>query len=463
MNSGNASVGTMNLSTSYLSNSAISSMTVGSNPFQFATVSFVPTASGAYTFGQSSAPVDTVMVLYQGAFNPASPSTGALVSNDDTSLAAHQAAVGTSRTISCGTSSFCPQVISQVVAGQRYTVLVSTYSSGAAFALPLEYYATGGQGAFSVDSITLTPQQVYALVVEQAMPTVRQQVQSATSVQQATIISSVLSNIFSSRATGAPGAPKRVSLDGNKKGMAAGDESAKLNAWFNVSDTTIGSSATATMFDGNVNNLIGGVDYRVSKDFVAGVSTGYDRVKLNFTFSGLTNSGMTSNGWLVAPYASYQINEMFSVDGAYGYAAGDVDSKTFGTTTTQKYDRNFLALNLNANYWLDDWQFTGKANYIAAQEKVATTNKVEQFRLGGQAGYWIEGMMPYASLTYVRDMKVSTGTIQPVSSDKDAWVASVGANLFSKGALSGGVSYTEEFGRTDSKNFTFMANIGYRF
>jgi hypothetical protein len=31
----------------------------------------------------------------------------------------------------------------------------------------------------------------------------------------------------------------------------------------------IGSSAAASMFDGSV-NLIGGVDYRVSKDFVAG-------------------------------------------------------------------------------------------------------------------------------------------------------------------------------------------------
>jgi hypothetical protein len=42
---------------------------------------------------------------------------------------------------------------------------------------------------------------------------------------------------------------------------------------------------------------------------------------------------------------SYQINVF--LDGAYGYAAGDIDSFSF--TTTQKYDRNFLALNLNAN------------------------------------------------------------------------------------------------------------------
>lgn len=464
INSGNASVGTMNLSASTLSNSSLPSMTVGSNPFSFATVSFVPTTSAAYTFGQSSAPVDTVMVLYLGAFNPASPSAGVLQTNDDTGLAAHQAAIGTARTVSCaGSTSLCPQVTSQVVAGQRYTVLVSTYRSGATFALPLDYYATGGQGTFSNDSIAISPQQVYEFLVAEAMPTVRPQVQRATSVQQATIISSVLSNVFSSRATNSPGAPKRVSLDSKKTGMAAGDGPAKLNAWSNVSDTTIGSSATASMFNGNVNNLLVGVDYRVSNEFVAGVSTGYDRVKLDFKFAGLTNSGMTSDGWMVAPYASYQVNEMISVDGVYGHASGDVDTRAIGLTTNQTYSRNFLALNLNANYWLGDWQFTGKANYIAAQEKITTTNKIEQLRLGAQAGYWIEGVMPYVSLAYVRDLKVSTGGLQPASSDNDAWVASVGANLFSKGALSGGISYTEEFGRADSKNNTFMANIGYRF
>jgi len=299
-------------------------------------------------------------------------------------------------------------------------------------------------------------------VTETISTAVVPQIQRATSVQQATIISNVISNIFSSRAPNSPGAPMRVSL-GNEKGMAAGNAPTKLNAWVNASDTTIGSTASASMFDGYVTNAIGGVDYRISDKFVAGVSAGYDRVALDFKFPGLTNSGLVSTGWMVAPYASYQLSDIFSVDAAYGYAKGDVDNRTNGVTSTQSYDRNFFALNLNANYWISDWQLTGKANYIAAEENVATTNRMEQLRLGGQVGYWVKGIMPYASLTYVRDLKVSTGGITPPSLDNDSWVASVGANLFSKGALSGGISYTEEFDRADSKNKSFMANIGYRF
>lgn len=164
----------------------------------------------------------------------------------------------------------------------------------------------------------------------------------------------------------------------------------------------------------------------------------------------------------MAPYASFQINDIVSVDGAIGYASGDADTRSSAVTTTQGYTRNFIALNLNGNYWKGDWQLTGKANYIHAEEKTGTTNKMDQLRVGGQVGYWANGVMPYASITYVNDLNVTTlGATAPTG--KNAWVAGAGLNLFSKGAMYGGASYTEERGRSDSKNNTFMANIGCRF
>jgi hypothetical protein len=301
-----------------------------------------------------------------------------------------------------------------------------------------------------------TPTTTAKIVGDVVMP----QIQRATSIQQASIISNVVSNIFSSRAPNAPGAPVRVSL-GNQTGMAAGNEAPKLNAWVNVADTTIGSSAAASLFDGKVSNAIGGVDYMVSSNFVAGVSLGYDKVDLNFNFA--AGSGLNSSGWMLAPYASYQINDMLSVDGTLGYASGDVDSRSPNRIDTVSYTRDFVALNLNATRWMGDLQFTGKVNYIAANEKVAMTNKMEQVRLSGQVGYWMDGIMPYLSVAYVQDLKVTSGGLTPANLDKDAWVATVGANLFSKGAVYGGIAYTEEFGRTDAKNYTFMANVGYRF
>jgi hypothetical protein len=154
---------------------------------------------------------------------------------------------------------------------------------------------------------------------------------------------------------------------------------------------------------------------------------------------------------------------MLSVDGTLGYASGDVDSRSPSGIDTVSYTRDFVALNLNATRWMGDLQFTGKVNYIAANEKVAMTNKMEQVRLSGQVGYWMDGIMPYLSVAYVQDLKVTSGGLTPANLDKDAWVATVGANLFSKGAVYGGIAYTEEFGRTDAKNYTFMANVGYRF
>ncbi len=286
-----------------------------------------------------------------------------------------------------------------------------------------------------------------------------QQIQRATSIQQASIISEAVS----SRSPSAARSPNRVAFSG-ERGMAAGNASPKLNAWVNAAESKIGNSATATLFDGKVTNAIGGVDYMLSGDLVAGISLGLDRVAVDFKLSGLTNSGLVSNGWMIAPYASYQINDMISVDGALGYAKGDVDTRTNGVSDKRGYSRDFVALNLTATQWMKDLQITGKLNFISANEKVATTNKMEQIRLGGQVGYWMDSVMPYASLTYVRDLKVSTGGVTPATSpDKEAWVAAIGANLFSKGAIYGGAAYTEEFGRTDSKNKTFMFNVGYRF
>lgn len=156
VNSGNATTGTMNLSASSLGGSILP-ISSGSNPFNYATVFFVPTTSASYTFGQTAAPVDTIMILYQGVFNPASPNTGALVGNDDTSQATHRTTVGdpTLNTL-CGYVDYCPQVTSVVVAGQTYSVLISTFSSGNALGLPLSFYSNLGGSFFATSTNVYT-------------------------------------------------------------------------------------------------------------------------------------------------------------------------------------------------------------------------------------------------------------------------------------------------------------------
>ncbi len=150
-NNSNATTGTMSLSTATLDDVVLSNpsrLSAGANRFNYATVYFVPTNTATYKFGQTAAPVDTVMVVYSGVFNAAAPGTGAIVGNDDTSLATHKTTVGNNALVtSCGTVALCPQVTTNVTAGQRYTLLISTYDAIAALGLPLEFYSDGA-GSF---------------------------------------------------------------------------------------------------------------------------------------------------------------------------------------------------------------------------------------------------------------------------------------------------------------------------
>ena len=444
-------------------NAAVTSITSAEiQSYAQAVVSYLQSVN--YTIsGVTSADLQTASQMYQSlASAPASQLTPWITAtNNILQSSAACGSMGTYPSLNETSFSACLTDIATALANTGAPsmdgALVAALALVKAAGFPLTIYGTNVTIPTTPITPTIPPGTTPAKVISEV---ITPQIQRATSIQQASIISNVVSNIFSSRAPNAPGAPVRVSL-GNQTGMAAGNEAPKLNAWVNVADTTIGSSAAASLFDGKVSNAIGGVDYMVSSNFVAGVSLGYDKVDLNFNFA--AGSGLNSSGWMLAPYASYQINDMLSVDGTLGYASGDVDSRSPNRIDTVSYTRDFVALNLNATRWMGDLQFTGKVNYIAANEKVAMTNKMEQVRLSGQVGYWMDGIMPYLSVAYVQDLKVTSGGLTPANLDKDAWVATVGANLFSKGAVYGGIAYTEEFGRTDAKNYTFMANVGYRF
>lgn len=142
-------------------------------------------------------------------------------------------------------------------------------------------------------------------------------------------------------------------------------------------------------------------------------------------------------------------------------------------------DRTFVAGNVSYNQWLDKIQLTGKAGYLHAEENygnskiagvaaagTAAKNSLDQIRLGVQAGYWMDGAMPYAGLAYTNDMSRSTTQFGAASDPigKDAWVWSLGVNFFSlKSGVTGGVVYSQEEGRTSQKNNTLMANLNIRF
>lgn len=133
VDSSTATTGVMNLGATYLSGGVLSNpsaLTTGNNSYDYAVVYFQPTASSAsFIFGQSSAPVDTVMIVYSGFFNPNTPGQGALAGDDDSG------------------GSLMPKVTLSVVGGQIYSLVISTYNPAAGLGLPLSFY-TSGDGVF---------------------------------------------------------------------------------------------------------------------------------------------------------------------------------------------------------------------------------------------------------------------------------------------------------------------------
>ncbi|MEW6676576.1 MAG: autotransporter outer membrane beta-barrel domain-containing protein [Pseudomonadota bacterium] len=115
-------------------------LTGAGSTYNFASQLFTPSANGAYTFGMSSAPNDTVLILYQGAHNPAAPGTNAVALNDDSDgLGAGGVVMGT-----CGgIAGLCPKMTETLTGGTDYYVVITTYNAGAPVTLPIDFYVYG--------------------------------------------------------------------------------------------------------------------------------------------------------------------------------------------------------------------------------------------------------------------------------------------------------------------------------
>jgi hypothetical protein len=149
------------------------------------------------------------------------------------------------------------------------------------------------------------------------------------------------------------------------------------------------------------------------------------------------------------------------------------------TTGSTVAKRLFGALNLNYSRWLGNWELSGKGTLIQSREEknqfqqsngtlvASSTSGLGQLRLGGQVAYYtVGGINPYAGIAYVSDYHYAdqipvAGAALPAN-DRTGWVYTLGVNLFSKGALSGGVQFQKE-DRREQKLNSVLANLAIRF
>jgi len=312
---------------------------------------------------------------------------------------------------------------------------------------------------------------LFSYTTQALTPIISQQIQQATTIRQADTISSILNSGGNSRR----GGPRRVALDGSNSGLAAGNAAAKWNGWVSATGNQVKNNLKGSAYDGDVNSFIGGVDYSLDQNWIVGLSLANERTDIATQYNG---GSLKARSWTLAPYLSYRFSDNLSLDASAGYAWGDQDINwalgTISRTTNQGLERNFIAANLNADRWIGDWQLSGKAGVIRAEEQLdANTallsgkikNRLTQIKLNGRAGYWINDVMPYAALAYTRDVQQSSNfdKLPGELKDKDGWTATVGVDFYSKNGITGGVFYASEKGRSHLTNNVLMGNIAIRF
>lgn len=308
----------------------------------------------------------------------------------------------------------------------------------------------------------------------------------ATSFQQMLTISSALSARASARFT-PPGAlnksPSALNDSGLLKGLAGGDTVQQWNAWGSVSKNTakfdrgsISGTASTNKFDSDIQNLVLGGDYQMTPTLAVGLSLAFDNGSGSAFSTTAGTKPVSTSGSGYAPYIGWQISKELALDAQMGWGSGK--STVDGTNQTD-LKRFFYGANLGYTSWYGNWQLTGRGSYLFGEERsgdvvasgtVATnsavTNKSGQFRLGGQAGYWMNGFMPYFGLAYVADQRSSSASAaeqDATDMGKNALLWSLGANIISQSNLTGGIVYEQETGRDRSKNNQLMVNINYRF
>jgi len=278
-----------------------------------------------------------------------------------------------------------------------------------------------------------------------------------------------MSNVFTTRAMTRLGPPSlRTSESGQRFGMSAGEPPGKWNVWGSVSGDDNKYNDNTNKFDAKATNSVLGGDFALSPTLNLGLSAAFDRVTGNQT-TAFSNTSYTTTGYSLAPYVGWQISRDWSLDATAGWGKGDIDNNN----VKDKNKRVFYGTNLNYVQWFGNWQFGGKGSYLHGEEKYdasilnpSTKNKVDQWRLGAQAAYYMEGFMPYLGVAYSSDDR-STSAAGPTLGDnlgKTAWIWSLGVNFISvRNSLTGGIVYNTESGRSNSKSDTLMATVNYRF
>ena len=266
---------------------------------------------------------------------------------------------------------------------------------------------------------------------------------------------------------------------GGQTGQAAAAGAPRWNVWAAYSYVDVGYKFQPLQSGGHSDLVLGGIDYMISNNLIAGVAVTDERTRIDTTYNGGKISG---NGNTVAPYLGWRINREWTLDASMGF--GDTKLSTTdnsipgGITGSNKVSRTMGTLGLAYNQAMGRWLLTGKGSLLTVENRFSaftlsnntfvdgSTVRTTQARLGGQAAYNAGNIVPFVGLTYIYDLEHANQAAiggQSAANDRDGWQVRVGLNIRSAGALYGGIVLSSEVGRSQVKNDQLLVNVGVRF
>lgn len=302
--------------------SSLLDLTSGGNAFNYAVVYFTPAETDNYTFGQAQAPVDTVMILYQGVFDSSNPEVGALALNDDVESVHHGQFVDPS-TVQCGQNSdWCPQVRAAVTQGQVYSIVISTYFPGTSLGQPLnmQFYASG-LGNFSSSPLLVSEEQIATeLQLQAALQGI-----TLSNVQSRTIANQLRHRMAAPEATDPsyltafttevgenPAAKifKQITANGSilSNGRWTAWSETNADGMRNRSNSDINGYDASQQF---------GLDYRFANGWIGGASIGLSKFENDLG----ENGSLKGSAFWVSPYLGLNFDTwLLSLQGTYTYS-----------------------------------------------------------------------------------------------------------------------------------------------
>ncbi|MBL1141161.1 MAG: autotransporter outer membrane beta-barrel domain-containing protein [Proteobacteria bacterium] len=218
-------------------------------------------------------------------------------------------------------------------------------------------------------------------------------------------------------------------------GLAAGDGYSDWGVWSSISHNKFGAdipinSAVQPLakYDAYQSTIFVGADKLISDKWVLGLTVGYENTDIDTKYNGGDNK---TDGFTIAPYMAYLINDIFSVDMVAGYTSLSTDTDRIdnvtGSTVSGDFDadRWFVATNLNATVYHGQWVFGGRLGLLYTEEDqdayterggatARTLGKrhidLTQGSIGANLAYTHATVEPFASITYYNDLGRDNGT-----------------------------------------------------